>query len=368
MKLLIDAHKFGEKHEGTSTYLAGMYHALMVLHPEWEYVFVGTHQNAMQTVFGQRPNVHYRLLKSHNRFWRMLVEMPRMLREERPDFAHFQYISPLWTATSCIVTTHDILFEEARFQAYFPKIYRLINGFLFRRSVIKARILCTVSAYSKAKIATHYGKDPDHIVVTPNAVQKPSNDGAPSNALLEAYGLDRFLLLVSRIEPRKNHLALYRSFVDLGLRAQGFKLVLIGKSEWQSAETLAFLATHKAELEGVVIHIQDLELSQLEAFYRAAEVFVYPSIAEGFGIPPLEAAVCGTKVVCSNATAMKDFDFFPYHVDPSDQQALNRAIQQALDDQHYDHQGLKELVLARYQWSRSAQILASAITTSHGQA
>ena len=78
MKLLIDAHKFGEKHEGTSTYLAGMYHALMVLHPEWEYVFVGTHQNAMQTVFGQRPNVQYRLLKSHNRFWRMLVEMPRI--------------------------------------------------------------------------------------------------------------------------------------------------------------------------------------------------------------------------------------------------------------------------------------------------
>jgi len=367
MKILIDAHKFGEKHEGTSTYLSGIYQSLMLLHPEWEYVFVGRHQKAMQGVFGQGPHVRYRLLKAKNRFWRMMVEMPQILRQENPDYAHFQYITPMGARSPYIVTTHDILFEEKRFRHFFPFTYRWLNGFLFRRSARKAKILCTVSAYSKEKIVQYYGKSPGEIVVTPNAVKSNDPNNEFDQLVMERYGLDRFLLLVSRVEPRKNHLALYRSFVALGLKDKGYKLVLIGKNEWQSQETKDFVAQHQSALVDAMVIIEDIDLAHLEAFYRCAEVFVYPSFAEGFGIPPLEAAIAQTKVVCSSATAMKDFDFFPYHIDPTDQDALDTAINEAIHDEDYDLQGLKNVVRDKYQWTNSAQILAEAMKATPKQ-
>ena len=132
-------------------------------------------------------------------------------------------------------------------------------------------------------------------------------------------------------------------------------------------ETKDFVAQHQSALVDAMVIIEDIDLAHLEAFYRCAEVFVYPSFAEGFGIPPLEAAIAQTKVVCSSATAMKDFDFFPYHIDPTDQDALDTAINEAIHDEDYDLQGLKNVVRDKYQWTNSAQILAEAIKATPKQ-
>ena len=88
---------------------------------------------------------------------------------------------------------------------------------------------------------------------------------------------------------------------------------------------------------------------------------VYPSFAEGFGIPPLEAAMNDLTVVCSSATAMMEFSFFKYHVDPYNQNELEEAIQNALNDTEIDHQLIKKSIRQRYHWSKSAQILIDLI-------
>jgi glycosyltransferase involved in cell wall biosynthesis len=95
-------------------------------------------------------------------------------------------------------------------------------------------------------------------------------------------------------------------------------------------------------------------------FYQAALLFVYPSKAEGFGIPPLEAAAARTPVVCSNTSAMQEFDFFgPGHVDPEDYDGYKTAVAQILEEAP----GMEALtdiaatISKRYSWDKTASVL-----------
>lgn len=82
MKILVDAHKIGEKHEGTSTHLIGLYRALMSLKPDWTFVFVGPYKQAMQEAFGRGANQRYITLGTTNKFRRLLWDLPRLMRRE----------------------------------------------------------------------------------------------------------------------------------------------------------------------------------------------------------------------------------------------------------------------------------------------
>ena len=361
MKILIDAHKIGEKHEGTSTHLIGLYRALTALKTDWEFVFVGPYLAAMQEAFGSGANRRYITLPTTNKFRRLLWDLPRLMRKEAPDYTHFQYISPLWQPTATLVTIHDLLFLEPEFKAYFPWTYRWLNGLLFRLSAQRAKILCSVSAYGQRQLSDRYGINPDKITITPNAVsaQKVSLEAAKKT--MSEYGLDRFILFVSRLEPRKNHKALWGAFQALRLLEQGYKLVFIGKKEWMDPEFTEIVAQASPEMQQAVLWLEEIPHQDLWAFYRAAALFVYPSLGEGFGIPPLEAAAVGTPVVCARNTAMVDFDFFPYLVEVSEPKALGQTIENALKNQDYPAQRIADQIQERYNWSATAKALVQSI-------
>jgi glycosyltransferase involved in cell wall biosynthesis len=110
-------------------------------------------------------------------------------------------------------------------------------------------------------------------------------------------------------------------------------------------------------------NIDDTDLLE---FYRAAEVFVYPSMAEGFGIPPLEAAAVKIPVLCSNTSAMSDFVFFgEYHFDPGNYSLFKNklsGIVNSIPDKHVlDNRAA--IVQQKYNWERSAEILYRLIRT-----
>ena len=114
-----------------------------------------------------------------------------------------------------------------------------------------------------------------------------------------------------------------------------------------------------------VIWLDSVPHEDLWAFYRAAALFVYPSLGEGFGIPPLEAAAVGTPVVCARNTAMVDFEFFPYLVDLNQPESLEKAMNAALNDPEYPAQQIAEAIQNQYNWSASAKSLAQAIEQSN---
>lgn len=366
MKILIDAHVFDGSFQGSRTYIQGIYRAMIPNNPNWEFHFLGHDTNLLRTTFGEAPNVFYHKLNYHNKYLRLLWEIPRFIRKHKIDYTHFQYITPLWKTVKYIVTTHDILFEEDRFKHYFPAKYKAINGFLFRRSAKQAAVLTTVSKYSKQKLHELYGLPLDSIYVTPNGVSEVTSQKS-ERYIQEKFGCEKYLLYVSRIEPRKNHLSLLKAFVNLKLYEQGYQLVFIGFYDIQSKALQEYMEAHKAVLRNHVRFYSNIGGEDIHQFYFNAELFLYPSYAEGFGIPPLEAAVHEVPVICSNATAMKAFDFFGHHIDPTNQDELESAIVDALSGKTDDLIRTKALVLKQFDWALSARVLQQALLADHAK-
>ncbi|MDG1475857.1 MAG: glycosyltransferase family 1 protein [Vicingaceae bacterium] len=353
MKILIDAHIFDDKFQGTRTYLKGLYEALIPVAKDWEFFFVANDVENLEKEFGKHSNVHYIQYKSSNKYYRLLVDLPKIIKANKIDFAHYQYISPFIKNCKTIITTHDILFKENRFKKYFPLKYRLINGFLFKISAKKADVLLTVSEYSKEKISQFYNLPLKEIYVTPNAV---SDDFVCNNkgSILKRYKLGKYILYVSRVEPRKNHIALLKAYTELKLWEQGYKLVFIGVEDIVSEELENYKQKFQKEFTENVLWLEGIPYDELKCFYQDCELFVFPSFAEGFGIPPLEALAMNKKVLCSNATAMQDFNFpESLSFSPKNIEELTEKLSDILT-KNIDCSVLNTELNSRYNWNNIA--------------
>lgn len=217
MNLLVDAHVFDDVHQGSRTYIKGLYGELIRLMPETSFFLASYNTANLQKEFGSHANVRYIQLKQ-SKIFRLLFEFPFIIRDYKIDYAHFQYISPPYKNCKQIVTTHDILFKD--FKNLFPLKYRILNDILFRISAKKADVLFTVSEYSKQRISQHYKIPAIDIGVTTNGISRDFLAETINNNeadLKLKYDLKNYILYVSRIEPRKNHLLLLEAFSDLKL-------------------------------------------------------------------------------------------------------------------------------------------------------
>lgn len=353
MRLLVDAHVFDGKFQGTRTYIEGIYINL-VKHRDIDFYFAANNIDNLKKIFGEADNIQYVKLNSKSSVRRLAVEFPSIVNQLNIDLAHFQYISPLFKRCKEIVTIHDLLFLD--YPEYFPKSYRIKNEFLFKRSAKRADLLLAVSQFSRGEIVRHFDMDEEKIFITPNGVLLP-NENMPLPDIRERYGLDRFILTVSRIEPRKNHQMLLKAYVDLKLYDQGIKLVMVGVKDLANN---AFNDYYNRLSDKIKEHIliKQMSYDELIALYKAADLFVFPSFAEGFGIPPIEAIALGCTTLCSNTTAMADFDFLddklfsPYDIEELKRKMLfylNHNDEKIAEEQH--------IIRQRYNWNNIAEKL-----------
>ena len=198
----------------------------------------------------------------------------------------------------------------------------MFRTFLTKISLRFSEYVLTVSKYSMTRINYHFGLTLSLNQVLPNAVGSEFSKGRSKvnsrERVRQDYGLERFFLYVSRIEPRKNHELLLQWYREGSYWNQGLQLVFVGKYALDSEKRFR-REFHSLSMEskGSFKHFPQVDNGLLLDLYNSAELFVFPSLCEGFGIPPLEAAVMGTPVLSSNLTAMADFDFFKeYHLDP----------------------------------------------------
>lgn len=346
MKLLIDCHVFDGKFQGTRTYLQGIYQNL-VAHKDIEFYFAACDTDNIRQVFGEAENIHYVRLTTGSSIKRLALEIPKIIKRYRIDYAHYQYISPLIKCCKEIVTIHDLLFLD--YPQYFPLSYRIKNKYLFRRSAKRADVLLSVSPFSKGEIVKHFGIDASRIAITPNGVLLP-DDMALLPDVGAKYGLDKYILTVSRIEPRKNHQMLLRAFVELGLAEKGYKLVIVGSKDIKNGEFNNYMDSLPQSVKGNILIFQ-APYMDLISLYKHASLFVFPSFAEGFGIPPIEAVSLGCTTLCSNATAMADFDFLGDKLfDPNDLGELKDKIQYWLENENSAIKLEQKAVKEKYDW------------------
>ena len=366
VRLFIDGHVFDGPHQGSATFLRGIYGSLIRSGSPFE-IYIGAYS---EYLLEKEPwigaKVKFVKYRSTNRYVRLGIEIPAIIRKYKIDYAHFQYFCPLIKNCKWIVTIHDLLFND--FPEEFPFSYRLLRNLLFRHAARLAEIKTTVSEYSRKAIKRDFGIPMDQIHVLPNGVDsslfETYSRADAVKKINSAFDVSRYLLYVSRVEPRKNHVALARAFFELELDKQGCQLVFVGRKTLQVPELDQYISELPSDRRSSLRIFDSVDQSDLINFYRAADLFVYPSKAEGFGIPPLEAVAMNIPTLCSNSTAMADFDFFGEGLfAPDDQDELKKKILNIFNNDVNNEQLAKarQVVYDRYSWDIGAQRLTSLI-------
>lgn len=361
IRIFVDAHVFDGEFQGTRTFIRGIY-SILGQKPGIQLYFGANDIENLKKNFPQNENTGFIQYKTSSGLARLMFEIPSIIKKYRIDFAHFQYFVPPVRNCKFIVTTHDVIFNE--YPEEFSWWYRVRKNFLYRISALRADIITTVSGYSKKSIQKYLGIRSKEIYITPNGVGshffEEGDRKRSQQFIMQNYGLEKLILYVSRIEPRKNHALLLKAFLELELYQRGYYLVLLGHETTRTPEFDRIMDRLPAEIKKFIWINGDVSDEVLVEFYRAATVFVYPSKAEGFGIPPLEAAALKTPVLCSCTSAMDDFDFFGEDLfDPLNYDEFKKKLRNAIDAPHDEAylRNLSELIRQNYTWERSAEKL-----------
>ena len=302
MRFSVDAHAIGQHLTGNETYIRNLLNNFARLDKEAEFIAY----LSKERVFSEVPDRFLKRLVPENPYHRVGFDLSRQTRRDGPDLLHVQYTAPVYCPVPVVATVHDLSFLEH--PEYFTRYRALQLRLTVRRTVLKAARIITVSEFSKRSIVRAYELPEDKVVVIPNGVSsefRPIGREVARRALAPHLRVP-FILCVSDLQPRKNHLKLVASFERL-LAAHPqlpHHLVIVGKETWFSP--VVKTAAAKSSVASRIHFTGFVPDEDLLRYYNACDLFVYPSLYEGFGLPILEAMACARAVACSNTSSMPE--------------------------------------------------------------
>ena len=263
--------------------------------------------------------------------WEQLLA-PLLLRLNRADIFHgVLNVAPLFCPVPSLVTIHDLAFLS------FPQTFRSVNraylAWATRASARRAARILAVSEFTKREIVRFLGIPAERIVVTYDACDE--RFAPPEPAALAAFrrrsGLpERFILFLGTLEPRKNLPTLLDAYAGIA-RSTDAPLIIGGGKGWLYDEI--FAKAERLSLGDRVRFVGYIDEAEKPLWYAAATAFVFPSLYEGFGMPPLEAMACGTPVVTTTSSSLPEVvGDAALTVPPTDADALGAALLRVLSD------------------------------------
>lgn len=288
--------------------------------------------------------------------WEQLIA-PALLAKDGADLYHgVLNVMPLLSPVPSVVTIHDL--SPLLFPQTFRRINRMYTTWAIRVSAKRAAHIFTVSEHAKREIVTHLGVDADRVTVTYNACDARFVPVSESElaAFRQRHGLPaRFLFYLGTLEPRKNIPRLLDAYAQVA-KTHDVPLLIGGGKGWLYEPILA--QAERLQLGDKLKFVGYIPQEEQHLWYGAASAFVFPSLYEGFGMPPLEAMACGTPVITSNASCLPEIvGDAAIKVDPHDVDALAEAMRRVLDDADLRadlrQRGLAQA--ARFSWFETAR-------------
>src|SRR5438876_5666567 len=347
---------------GVGHYTLELARALSSLAPadEFQLLAPGTPPSAVAEKLNKAlaTNLRWVQPKTFNQYW-WGAGLPLHLSRSSLDLFHgTNFEIPFWNKRPAILTVHDL------YSLLHPKKHekRLARRARWRLPLMvkSAAMIITPTESVKRELCGQLGTDPGKFAVTPEAPRSVFKRMEREKTLETRRRLgirDDFILFVGTLEPRKNLLTLARALDEI-LRTTPLspQLVVAGKQGWLMNDFFSFI---KEAGLGDHIHLTGyLDDDDLRALYSSCSVFVYPSLYEGFGLPPLEAMACGAPVISSRIPAIVEaVGNAACLVNPQNVQELAGAIVSLLDDKQAREQlslsGLERV--EDFSWERTAR-------------
>jgi glycosyltransferase involved in cell wall biosynthesis len=284
--------------------------------------------------------------------WEQTV-LPRQLAglQPRPDLLHgLAYALPMgWTGPG-VVTIYDLSFLR------FPRTFNLTNRVYLtattRATARRARRIITISEHTRRDIVRLLSVPEQRVDVTyPAADERYRPLPAPEvDVFRQARGLpDAFVFAVGTLEPRKNLVGLLHAYARL--RQPRAPLYVAGGSGWQVSPI--FDTVQQLDLHDDVHFLGFVPEDELPLWYNAAQLFAFPSLYEGFGLPVLEAMACGTPVITSTAASLPEVaGQAAVLVPPEDTDRLAQEMERVLDDpqRQMEMRAAGRIQASRFSW------------------
>ena len=357
---------------GIGTYTRNVVRALSRLDLASEYFLLGLPQKVAE-IGPLPPNFQTVSLLEPDTTAKGYFQCRTVLQDLRCDLVHVPHLFGIPRDLPCpyVMTVHDVLEHMARANGR-SGLRRLLHFQLTRRVLKGAARIFAVSKFTKSEIEKLFGIAPEQIEVVYNAIDERFLHGHATEAdrqfLAQRYQVNYpFLLYAGRISPHKNVVRIIEAFsalkaeLDKEGKYPGLKLIIIGDELSKHPDLRRTVI--RGGVQNDVRFLGFIPIDVLRIFYDAAKIFVFPSLYEGFGLPPLEAMAHGTPVLASNTSSLPEVvGNAAVLVNPENVFEIMRALHRVLLDQ-----ALREKLKRRcyeqakkFSWDVSArQILAA---------
>lgn len=358
MRIGIDGIPLASPKTGIGHYTLELSRALARLQPDDEFQLISPVPFSLSPEDDLPPNLKKVEAPGRRLWW--TVGLPLYIRQSSPSLFHgTNYEVPLWSSCPTILSIHDLsllLYPETHLD-------QLVRRARFRLPLMAraAKKIITATEFVKREVSQHLKIDPAKIAVTPYAPRRsfyPLSRSETEQTRRRLGVEEVFILFVGTIEPRKNLITLLRAFAEVlrrtDLRPQ---LVIAGKRGWLIGPVMDYIDT-----EGLSERIQFtgyITDEDLRALYASCAVCVYPSLYEGFGLPPLEAMACGAPVIASDIPSlMEATGKAALLVPPMDVTRLAHSVVEMVRDEekraYFSRAGLKRA--SQFTWERTAEL------------
>lgn len=365
MKIGIDARLYGTKHAGLGRYTYELVNKLQEIDTQNEYV-----------IFLQAGNFEECTVKNKN-FRKVLADFkaysygeqllfPSLISRQKLDLMHFPHFNvPFFYRGKYLVTIHDLIISHhpsSRATTLPPWLYKLkllLYNLVVKSAAKRASRIIAVSEFTKTDIIKLLGIDGKKISVVYEGFNLPASTDNECQKLLQQQGIGNdFLLYVGAAYPHKNLERLIQAFEIIHPEAPDLQLVLVGKLNFFYERLKQYVLDNHSEIKNQIIFTGYLSDEALSCLYQNAKLYVFPSLIEGFGLPPLEAQAYDLPVISSDAACLPEVlgDSAGYF-DPNSAQAMAEKVSLGLNDLQLRGQLAEagKRNLQRFSWEKMAQ-------------